>query len=381
MVAIPLLMLPFLCLLFWALGGGPDASAQPNEMNTGLNTALPEPKADLTAGDDKMTVYQSAATDSLQLEEKMRNDPYYQRLVAEGWQDTATPSYLADPDIEEVNSKMAVLSQALQPQSSNGAPPPDISSGYGLAAMQPDPEMEQLDAMLDKILDIQDPQRAKEKLRTQSIKNKKQVYTIAPKGAPDLLSGLSAGKNKTRNPQKAMAVRAQGGQFFEWSGTDALEEPDGPAVAAIISQTTTVVTGSTIKLRTEDDIMIRGVSIPKGTFIFGTCALSGDRLQIAVQSIRHKNSLLPVSLTTYDMDGIAGIYMPGAISRDVAKNTAQDAVQGIDYYGVENSLTAQAAGVGIQAAKSLLTKKARLVKVSVRAGYKVLLKDENVNSN
>ncbi len=42
---------------------------------------------------------------------------------------------------------------------------------------------------------------------------------------------------------------------------------------------------------------------------------------------------------------------------------------------LDPSIGAQAAGAGIQAAKTLLSRKVKLVKVTVKAGYKVLLKD------
>jgi hypothetical protein len=42
---------------------------------------------------------------------------------------------------------------------------------------------------------------------------------------------------------------------------------------------------------------------------------------------------------------------------------------------IDPSFKVQATTAGINAAKSLLTKKAKLVKVTVKAGYKVLLKE------
>ena len=42
---------------------------------------------------------------------------------------------------------------------------------------------------------------------------------------------------------------------------------------------------------------------------------------------------------------------------------------------------AQATTAGIQAAKGLLSKKIKLVKVTVKAGYRVLLKDGNKHEN
>jgi hypothetical protein len=44
---------------------------------------------------------------------------------------------------------------------------------------------------------------------------------------------------------------------------------------------------------------------------------------------------------------------------------------------MDPSLGAQAASAGIQAAKTLISKKVKLVKVTVKAGYQVLLRDNN----
>ena len=45
---------------------------------------------------------------------------------------------------------------------------------------------------------------------------------------------------------------------------------------------------------------------------------------------------------------------------------------------MDPSLKAQAAAAGISAAKTLLSRKVKQVKVMVKAGYKVLLKDKNI---
>jgi hypothetical protein len=93
--------------------------------------------------------------------------------------------------------------------------------------------------------------------------------------------------------------------------------------------------------------------------------------------VRYGQNIFPVSLSVYDMDGLAGIYIPGAITRDVAKQTGDEAIQGIGLTTLDPSLGAQAASAGIQAAKTLISKKVKLVRVVVKAGYQVLLKDDN----
>ncbi len=114
----------------------------------------------------------------------------------------------------------------------------------------------------------------------------------------------------------------------------------------------------------------------KGHFVFGKVNISGERLDIAVDGIRHQNSLFPVELQVYSMDGIQGLHIPGAITRKVAKESAGQAVQGFGLTSFDTSLEAQAASAGIEATRSLLSKKAKRIKVTVKAGDRVLLKDK-----
>jgi len=125
-----------------------------------------------------------------------------------------------------------------------------------------------------------------------------------------------------------------------------------------------------------NDIFINGVLIPKDNFVFGTADLNGERLGIKISSLRYRNSIFPVELSAYDMDGMTGIYIPGAITRDVAKQSADRAAQQIDFSTLNPSIGAQAANAGIEAAKTLFSRKVKLVKVTVKAGYLVLLRDE-----
>lgn len=86
---------------------------------------------------------------------------------------------------------------------------------------------------------------------------------------------------------------------------------------------------------------------------------------------------VPVALSVYDMDGMAGIYIPGAITRDVAKQSTDNALQSVALNSLDPSIGAQAASAGIETAKTLISKKVKLVRVTVKAGYQILLKDNN----
>ena len=90
--------------------------------------------------------------------------------------------------------------------------------------------------------------------------------------------------------------------------------------------------------------------------------------------MRVNHSLFPVKLQVYDMDGLEGIYIPGAITRDVAKESLNNATQMMELSSLDPSVKAQATTAGIDAVKTLLSKKTKLVRVTVKAGYKILLK-------
>ena len=106
-----------------------------------------------------------------------------------------------------------------------------------------------------------------------------------------------------------------------------------------------------------------------------------ERLEAEINSIRYKNQLFPVKLELYDMDGLPGIYIPGSISRDVAKNSADNSLQLMELTTLDPSLKAQAAAAGINTVKSLMSRKVKQVKVIIKEGYKVLLKDNNTEND
>jgi hypothetical protein len=74
------------------------------------------------------------------------------------------------------------------------------------------------------------------------------------------------------------------------------------------------------------------------------------------------------------MDGLPGIAVPASLTRESLRQSAGQSVQGIDLLGgINPSLSMQAATAGIQAAKTMLAKRTRQVKVNLPSGYRVWL--------
>lgn len=406
LLVLPLLVLPFMSLLFWALGGGQAAASSKAEPRQVLNSSLPNVNPKKNSPMDKMGYYEKAASDSAKWKELTQNDPYYKSTSEKGINDAPregigipesaekqeegglmdTPyGDYQDPNEKKVYQKLAELEATLS-SSEEEKPQPITSTEAGVtvsdidrlemmmqqmtASETEDPELRQLDKMLQTIVDIQHPERVEQRLRETSRENKGRVFGV---------SSL---------PERTPVSYLEGNTFSKGydNGFYGLEEfPKEPpvqnAIAAVIHQTQSVMAGSTVKLRLIQDIYIEGTLIPKGHFVFGIATLNGERLDITIDGVRYGDSLFPVELVVYSMDGIRGLHIPGALSRKVAKESTARAVQGLGLTSFDTSLGAQVASAGIEATRNLLSKRAKLIRVTIKAGDRVLLKDEKQKNN
>ena len=415
LIVAPLLVLPFVTLMFWALGGG-KVSADTQQVQQGFNMQLPGANFKDDKPLNKLSFYEKAASDSVKLQELMKNDPYYKAektgtsmysnndtsLTDMKYKDSYSTSNTSpynnssyvDPNETKVYKKIAELNMALNTATTKETNKENYK--YFQAAnttsldrndvdrleqmMQTisqnngdDPEMQQLNGMLEKILQIQHPEEVKEKIKQTSQAKKGEVFAVIANNKTDRLSLLDNGSNRFSNDTIRKNFNLQNG-FYSLDDNLDLNNPSN-AIEAVIHETQTVVNGSTVKLRLVNDVYVNGVLIPKETFVFGTATLNGERLNITINSIRYKTSIYPVELSVFDLDGIVGIYIPGAIALDVTKESADRSVQDIGLASLNPSIGVQAANAGIEAAKTLFSKKVKLIKVTVKAGYHILLRD------
>ena len=131
---------------------------------------------------------------------------------------------------------------------------------------------------------------------------------------------------------------------------------DPNAIEAVVHENQTLVNGAVIKLRLLNDIFIKEQKIPKDNFVFGIANLNDERLTIEINSIRSHNNLFNVKLEVFDMDGLPGTYIPGAITRDVAKQSADNSLQLMELSTMDPSLKAQATAADVGVPESHLGK-------------------------
>lgn len=338
----PVFLLLIFAGMFYALGGGSGGRA--NELNvSGINQTLPDAAFKKAQPGDKLGIYEMTARDSAKVKSFGLSGGGLATVSGPGIhkENAVDPTTELTAKLEALNTELSkpsppVAAAVRNVSGSVHGQPASIKSDvdrleFLMRSMQDkreeDPEVTQLNGMLDKIISIQNPELVTQKLRAQ--------------------------------------VAAQ----------PLLPDSQFRAIPAIIVDKQKVGQGASVKLQLLDTLRIGSMLIPKGHEIFALSQLSNHRLLLNIKNIRLGTSIIPVNLSVYSLDGMAGLDAPAAELGIAAGAGFNDAVQGMEFLSMDQSIGVQAAGAGIDAAKSLLTKKVRKIRVPLKAGFKVLLRN------
>jgi conjugative transposon TraM protein len=154
------------------------------------------------------------------------------------------------------------------------------------------------------------------------------------------------------------------------------QESAGNLIQAEIYETTTVLDGNRVKLRLLEDTWMNGIRIPENTFIYGICKVSNERLHITVTQLPVENSFLPVELGIHDLDGMAGLYVPGNAARKVTREVGSSTNTSSIFGMTDNPLAYAGVRAADRTAQTLL-RRVRLKKVTVKKNTLVYLINQN----
>ena len=152
-------------------------------------------------------------------------------------------------------------------------------------------------------------------------------------------------------------------------------------IAACVQGDQTLTDGQTVKLRLLEPMRVSGRIVPRNTTLVGAARLQGERLGINITSMEHQGTIIPVELEVYDSDGQAGIFIPGSMEIDAAKeigaNMGSSLGSSINISTDAGAQLASDLGRGaIQGISQYISKRMRTVKVHLKSGYRVLLYQE-----
>lgn len=345
LLILPLIVFPIVTLLFWVFGGGQGEQAKA-ATTKGLSMKLP---GSLLAGDssgDKLGFYERAKADSAKQQQLRRADPFFRispdtsgytgnlfpphqpAFTGVGAGEPASPAASA----EQISRRLEQLEAEINKPATKSfpeSPPPVVHPGLPDSLLQPktaeDPELKQMNNMLEKILDIQHPERVK-------------AATIT-------------------GPEKPPVKKFR-------------------AIPAVVDGNQKIVQGTVIRMKLLDTITLDRQLFQKGQKLYGSGTLAGQRYTLNIKSIHVGASFYPVDLTVFDeADGMQGISVPEAITGDAMRDGAVNGVQGVDVMSFDPSITTQLATAGINTAKGLFGKKIKQVKAKLKDGHGLLLRN------
>lgn len=392
LLVLPALVVPFFTLAFWALGGGSSSFKTNENSAAGMNLSLPQATGKKEVGLDKLRFYEAADQDSMEWRRKMTQDRYSMGLredsvsISNAERNHAF-AYDPAPPISEQNHTATErliyqrlgainrqVSEAERSRGTEGLPAVkdlQVQESRGTSPRfasredepEPDKELSELNQMMDKILDIQHPDRVKarqQQVDTPTTLSKSQAVSFKPDSRIDYF-GVNEALNRTHE------------HFYTPEVGQGVEKQE-PGLMAIIHNQQEVLDGSVVQFRLLRTFYLDGVAVPAGTMVHGTASIRGDRLQVAVASIVLQDKLYPAFFKVYDLDGLEGLQIPGSLVRNTINESLGNSFQSLSMLSMDPSLRGQAAAAGIQAVKSLAGKKTRQVRVVLPSGYQVLFK-------
>ena len=153
--------------------------------------------------------------------------------------------------------------------------------------------------------------------------------------------------------------------------------PSGNSIRAAVQQTVTLTDGGEVTFRLLEPMMAGELLIPR-VRRNGGGEDQRRTLTVKVSAVQHGGAVVPVDLSVYDTNGNEGIPVPGSEELNAVKEIAANMGAGM---GSSITITDDAGSQllsdlgrsAIQGVSQYVSKKMRSVKVTLKAGYSVLL--------
>lgn len=180
----------------------------------------------------------------------------------------------------------------------------------------------------------------------------------------NIVSSLSASTDNTRSFSTAVGTKRT-----NFKNT----------ISACVATDQSVTDGQSVRLRTLEPMWIGNSLLPKNTSIVGVARLQGERLEIKIENIEALGCIMEVDLSVYDSDGQEGINIPNSMESDalheISANMGSTMGSSINLTTNAGAQLASDVGKGlINGVSQYLNKKLRTVKVHLKSGYKIMLK-------
>ena len=352
------------------------APVKPQEGAAGINTTVPDGKAQATVGDKRK------AAEQLRSEEQQQK-----RMMTLGDNSFS----LLDDGLKPAEESAPADNPAQRAAEANRAMQRQVQGFY--AAPQRNAEVEALKKQVAALQSQLDAERQ----QPDPLELAEEQYKLAQK----YLGGRAAvdeegGPTKQRRDSRLSVMRPVREGEVETSTLDpradftvernlgfltaagGVTHADIPTVRACVAATQVIRAGSTVQLRLLEAVRIDGVVIPRNTLVYGTATISGMRLQVVVSSVEYGGRIFAVEAAAYDLDGQPGLNVPNSRERTALKealaSVGQTAGTSVNVTrSAGQQVLSELARGGLQASSQYVAEKLREVKITLKANHQLLL--------
>ena len=353
------------------------APVKPQEGAAGINTSVPDGKAQATVGDKRKAAEQLRSEEQQQKRMMTLGDNSFS-LLDDGLKPTEEPAPADDPAL-----RAAEANRAMQRQ---------VQGFY--AAPQRNAEVE---ALKEQVAALQSQLDA-ERQQPDPLELAEEQYKLARKylGGGTAVGEEAVEQAKQRKDSRLSVMRPVREGEVEASTLDTradftvernlgfltaaggVAHVDTPTVRACVASTQVIRAGSTVQLRLLEAVRIDGVTIPRNTPLYSLATISGMRLQVTVSSVEYGGRIFAVEAVAYDMDGQPGLNIPNSRERTALKealaSVGQTAGTSVNVTrSAGQQVLSELARGGLQASSQYVAGKLREVKITLKANHQLLL--------
>jgi conjugative transposon TraM protein len=178
-------------------------------------------------------------------------------------------------------------------------------------------------------------------------------------------AAATAKEKKDRQPDLVSRIPDRTADSFNTIGNEA--KVDKTLIRAMIDKTTRAHEGTRLRFKLLDDVTVKGMKLPKGTYLYGIVSGFGQqRVMADISSILVRDQFVKVHLSVYDLDGMEGFYVPESAFRDMMKNAGSSALQNNLSLNNGNDSEVNAESIALQTLQNMYSSASSAVSADIR---------------
>lgn len=325
---IALLPLTFLIYNITNIFSGSDKE-QTRVVRDSINTALPE--ADEQSMDDKLATMDKAdwSGDSYTGVDRLGEEEKENEEVSQGYTESEldqidkrnADAARAAKEKAEMERSLAESRRHINSYANAGGSSRSSRGGRNSSRSQID-ELEDYASALDEI------QQRNSRRATAGYRGSYGSYEIPYREESPSHQKEQVSASEKSAPQPALVYKTPEKDVDKFHTISTTTAAESSLIKAIIDKTTKARTGTRLRFKLLDGVTIKGVHLPKGTYLYGVVSgFENQRVKANITSILIKDKFVKVNLSVYDNDGMEGFYVPLSVFRNFLKEAGSQAVQ------------------------------------------------------